>query len=148
MDGTAMTALIAWLQDNLILVGAVAFLLFLAIVSNRRGPKRGVTDSQRLFTVSQKAEAGVRSGSSRCEHKHPIWFRCRARGSHGDHIYPHSRGGATSMSNLQLLCPTHNLRKSAKVPSSVYIWRLEQRRARYFPAGVSGKVEWRIGRAS
>lgn len=35
---------------------------------------------------------------------------------HIDHIIPVSRGGHTNPSNLQLLCPTCNLSKGAKVP--------------------------------
>jgi hypothetical protein len=104
-------------------------------------------DPQRLFRPAQKNEAGVRCGNSRCEHKNPLWFRCPSTGTHGDHIYPHSRGGWTTQSNLQLLCPTHNLRKSAKIPSRLYIWRLQQRRKTYYPTGVTGKVEWKKGRA-
>lgn len=143
-----MTQAFLWLQGNPVVV--LAFVIAVLVVYLARKGRRSrsaAKDPQRLFKASQKAEAGRRCGHGRCEHKEPLWFRCRANGSHGDHIYPHSRGGATTMSNLQLLCPTHNLRKSAHVPSSIYIWRLQRRRARYFPAGVSGKVEWRLGRA-
>jgi 5-methylcytosine-specific restriction endonuclease McrA len=37
---------------------------------------------------------------------------------HVDHIKPHSRGGATSVKNGQLLCPTCNLKKGSKIPNS------------------------------
>lgn len=35
-------------------------------------------------------------------------------GYHVDHIEPLARGGSNGPENLQLLCPTHNLQKSAK----------------------------------
>lgn len=47
-------------------------------------------------------------------------FRCEACGAalstslHGDHVQPHSRGGATLLSNGQALCPPCNLRKGTK----------------------------------
>lgn len=37
-------------------------------------------------------------------------------GHHLDHIYPLSRGGTNYPSNLQFLCPSCNMRKSAKLP--------------------------------
>jgi 5-methylcytosine-specific restriction endonuclease McrA len=40
----------------------------------------------------------------------------RKTGHHLDHVIPLARGGSNSDSNAQLLCPTCNLRKSAKDP--------------------------------
>ena len=39
-----------------------------------------------------------------------------ADGYHVDHIQPLALGGSNDKANLQLLCPTCNLRKSAKHP--------------------------------
>ena len=83
-----------------------------------------------------------RLAGGRCEHS-ALGFRCRTPGGHADHIYPWSRGGRTTMANCQSLCPKHNLQKSAHIPSKFYIYRLEIRRKRYFPEGVSRKVDWR-----
>lgn len=102
-------------------------------------------DGQRLFSSSQREEAKRRAGG-RCEAS-TFGFRCRKPGEHADHIYPHSKGGQTTMSNCQSLCAPHNLAKSAKIPSRFYMSRLVARRRRYFPAGVSPEVEWRAGKA-
>lgn len=130
--------------DNPGIVGfaVTAVFVFLIVRAIRRHlPVQ--TDQQRMFTPSQRAET-KRLAGGRCEHSN-MGFRCRAPGAHADHIYPWSRGGATSMSNMQSLCATHNLRKSAKIPSHFYIHQLEKRRAKYFPQDANPKVEWRIG---
>ena len=48
-------------------------------------------------------------------------------GYHVDHVTPVSRGGSNWPRNLQLLCPTDNLRKNAKTPAeyTLYLRRLE-----------------------
>lgn len=139
-----VTAAIQFAADNVTFVVVVVILglLVKAVLAVRRAiPPH--TDPQRMFTANQRALTKKLAGG-RCEHSY-LGFRCRKPGEHADHIYPWSRGGATVMSNCQSLCATHNLRKSAAVPSRFYIHRLEKRRVRYFPSDVSPKVKWRLG---
>lgn len=134
------------LTDPSTIVGIVVALGLLRTLVMRavNAARRPQLDPQRLFDGPQKTIGRRRSGN-RCEHKHPLWFRCKGGADEADHIYPWSRGGATSVSNLQYLCKPHNRRKSAWVPTRTYIWRLERRRRSYFPPGEDLKVEWRQG---
>lgn len=111
---------------------AIAVLVALALLAAlrdlvRRHRRR---DPRRLFTPDQKALL-IRQAGGRCEHKSPLGRRCRAAGTQADHIVPWSRGGRTELSNGQLLCRRHNLRKSAVVPTRLYRWRLARRRLHY-----------------
>lgn len=109
-------------------LAAVATLVLLAVRAHRARYR----DPQRLFTWEQK-KVLIRQAGGRCEHKHPLWFRCPMRGDHADHIHPWSKGGPTELDNGQLLCREHNRAKSAHIPSPLYRWRLMQRRKRYDP---------------
>lgn len=136
-----ITDTIQFVQDYPWLIAVVAIMIVLVVVS-RRG-RVAQRDTKRMFTQTERMEASRRAGG-RCEHKSPFWFRCKSPGAHGDHIYPWSRGGSTTMTNHQWLCAPHNLRKSNHVPSRMYIWRLEQRRKKYFPAEIDPRVDWHI----
>ncbi|MCJ0875180.1 HNH endonuclease [Streptomyces sp. AP-93] len=94
------------------------------------GRKRRWRDPTRLFTWSQKQQL-IRQANGQCEHKPPLWFRCPTAGTEADHIYPWSRGGPTELWNGQLLCRRHNRRKSNRVPSPLYRWRLARRRQKH-----------------
>lgn len=100
-------------------------------------------DQKRLFTNAERTRGFQRAGN-RCEHKPLFLPRCSRAPEAGDHVYPHARGGSTVMSNFQALCRVHNLRKSDKIPSALYLARLERRRRRYFPPGEPVKVVWRF----
>ena len=142
----ATTTVTELLADHPLGVGIAVLVLIIFIAVKARGGKRKAqTDQRRMFTSWQKQEAKRRAGG-RCEHS-SLGFRCKQPGQHADHIYPWSKGGATEMSNCQSLCATHNLQKSAMVPSPFYIHRLQRRRGRYFPTGTPVRVEWRLGRA-
>lgn len=131
----------AWLWAAALALAVLGLLLRLA----RRSADRGVqTDPQRMFDGPQRAEGRRRAGG-RCEHKPMLGRRCSGLAAQADHIYPWSRGGATSMGNLQYLCERCNATKSDRVPGRLYIWRLERRRRRYFPADAPVRVAWRFG---
>ncbi|WIB65497.1 HNH endonuclease [Curtobacterium sp. MCBD17_040] len=142
----ALAPLTAFVGSHpLVAAGVALALVVVAVARKGRGDGKPQTDQRRMFSGAQKQEAKRRAGG-RCEHS-SAGFRCKQPGQHADHIYPWSKGGATEMSNCQSLCATHNLQKSNHVPSPFYIHRLQRRRARYFPTGVSPRVEWRLGRA-
>ena len=95
----------------------------------------------RSFTSEQKA-LGHRRAGNRCEFSVGM-HRCRARSVHGDHFYPFSRGGATTLKNFVAACEYHNLSKGAAMPSTFEKARIEARRKGYFPALTPVQVgEW------
>jgi len=127
-----------WLK----VVGAItAFVWLVAFAASTTTP---AIDPRRVLGDSERHEVFSRAGY-RCEHKSLLWMRCSGRATHADHIHPHSKGGATTLANSQALCVSHNLRKSNHVPGLLYVWRLERRRRRYFPANSPRLVRRRYG---
>lgn len=108
-----------------------------------RGLRKPELDEQRLFDSKQRKIIHARAGGQ-CEAKRPLWFRCKRPSEQADHIYPWSKGGATSITNGAALCQPCNGHKSAWVPTRTYIWRLERRRRRYFPVDQDRKVNWSL----
>lgn len=96
-------------------------------------------DPQRLFTPPQRRVGFARAGGQ-CEMSVFGFFRCRRRAEHGDHHYPHSRGGATSLANFVAGCSRCNSRKSNRLPGLVQTALIEFRRKKYFPEGMSTKA--------
>lgn len=125
-----------------VLVGVLVLVALLVALNGLTGRRKHPLDPQRLFTTEQRAALFELCGQ-RCEHRHPLWLRCRQPATHADHVYPHSRGGVTELRNGQGLCRFHNLSKSAKIPSSWYMRSLARRRRRYYPAGAPRDVAWR-----
>jgi hypothetical protein len=105
------------------------------------------TDSQRLYTKAEKHHGFARAGN-RCEMDGFLFFRCSRKAEHGDHHYPHSRGGATSMKNFVAACAKCNMSKGAKIPGYFATKRIEGRRRGYFPKGTVVTVGERITRKS
>ena len=113
-----------------------------AVVFCRRRFGRAVRrDKRRAFTPADRSTLLSRAGG-RCEHVAWWGHRCRADAEHADHVWPHSRGGPTVLSNGAALCAWHNLRKSDRVPSRFYVARIERSRQGYYPAGVDPTIRW------
>lgn len=91
-------------------------------------------DPIRMYSNKERI-AGFNRAGNRCEMEGFLWFRCSREAKHGDHHYPHSRGGATTMKNFVAACVKCNTSKGAKVPTRFATWRLQQRRQGYFPKG-------------
>lgn len=106
-----------------------------AISRNRPVP----TDPSRLFSAVQRNEGFTRAGG-RCEMDGIFLMRCKAKAHHGDHHFPWSRGGSTSMANFVAACARHNTSKGAKIPTAWATTRMEARRRKYFPQGVTVKA--------
>lgn len=130
----------------LLVTAAVLYgVFFIVKVVRRIIPVR--KDSRRLYSDRDKLIGFARAGK-RCEMEGFLWFRCSRKAEHGDHHYPHSRGGATSMKNFVAACAKCNISKGAKVPSRFATKRMERRRRGYFPSGVEVTVGERITRKS
>ncbi len=120
-------------------------LCILSVVILVRSSGRGATqkDPQRNFTQSQRVEGFARA-RNQCEHFNIFGRRCTNAPTHGDHHHPHSKGGATTLSNFVALCARHNLAKSSHVPGHFATRRLERRRQTYFPRDARVDIVWRI----
>lgn len=75
-------------------------------------PKMKLKDKNRGFTEEQRIAIFIQDKGICQECKKHV----DESDFHIDHKDPHSRGGPTSLSNAQLLCPKCNREKSAKVP--------------------------------
>lgn len=106
----------------------ILMLLLLATVLRTRDVRR--RDPQRRFTGYQRREGMLRAGG-RCELESSHGRRCARAAEHGDHFYPWSKGGATSLRNFVGACGNCNRAKGASIPSPGLLTRLERRRATY-----------------
>lgn len=121
-------------QAFLLVAVAVAVPFLLAALAAKL-PRRVTKDPQRLFSAAQRRQGSQLAGG-RCEMESLWWVRCRRPAQHGDHWFPHSLGGATTMGNYVAACAPCNLSKSNKIPTWFETTRLERRRRRYFPPGT------------
>ena len=122
---------------------ALCVLSVVIILVRTAGHGTAQKDPQRIFTPVQRAEGFARA-RNQCEHFNVIGRRCTDAPTHGDHHYPHSKGGATTLSNFVALCARHNLAKSSHVPGHFATRRLERRRQTYFPPGSRVDIVWRL----
>ncbi|WP_307026018.1 HNH endonuclease [Arthrobacter globiformis] len=72
----------------------------------------------------------ARAGSQ-CEMEAGLRRRCAKPAEHGDHFYPWSKGGSTSLQNFVAACSKCNRAQGARVPSPGHQRRIERRRREY-----------------
>jgi 5-methylcytosine-specific restriction endonuclease McrA len=111
----------------------VVVLTVVAAVIRARDIKR--RDPVRRFSRQQRREGMARAGGQ-CEMEAGLRQRCLLPAEHGDHFYPWSKGGSTSLQNFVAACARCNRTKGARVPSPGQQARMERRRREYVgPAG-------------
>ncbi|MDR6507314.1 HNH endonuclease signature motif containing protein [Arthrobacter oryzae] len=109
--------------------GAFALVLAIAaaIIGARDVRRR---DPVRRFTRQQRRD-GMARADGRCEMEAGFRRRCSRAAEHGDHFYPWSKGGSTSLQNFVAACARCNRAKSARIPSPGQQERMERRRREY-----------------
>ena len=113
---------------------AVVVLGIVAAVVTGRDARR--QDPVRRFTRQQRREGMARAGG-RCEMEAGFGRRCPRPAEHGDHFYPWSKGGSTSLQNFVAACARCNRAKRARIPSPGQQQRMERRRRDYLPPSSS-----------
>ncbi|MDJ0457741.1 HNH endonuclease signature motif containing protein [Arthrobacter sp. NQ7] len=117
-------------------VAAVVLGITAAVVTSRDVRRR---DPVRRFTRQQRREGMARAGGL-CELEAGFGRRCGRPAEHGDHFYPWSKGGSTSLQNFVAACARCNRAKRARVPSPGQQRRMERRRREYLPPSSSVSV--------
>ena len=105
----------------------VALIITVLIIRSRDVRRR---DPVRRFTRQQRREGMARAGGQ-CEMEAGFRRRCSRPAEHGDHFYPWSKGGSTSLQNFVAACSRCNRAKGAQIPSPAQQERLERRRRTY-----------------
>ncbi|WP_307856993.1 HNH endonuclease [Pseudarthrobacter albicanus] len=109
--------------------GALVVILTIAaaIISGRDVRRR---DPVRRFTRQQRRDGMARAGGQ-CELEAGFQRRCSRPAEHGDHFYPWSKGGSTSLQNFVAACGRCTRAKSARIPSPRQQEKIERRRRDY-----------------
>ncbi|MFS0884979.1 HNH endonuclease [Aeromicrobium sp. 179-A 4D2 NHS] len=143
-EGTAALWAVLTFAPKVTLVAAavITVMVLVSFLADHIGGT--VKDPQRMYTKDQRRQGADRA-EGRCEMESVWWLRCPRPGEHGDHFYPHSLGGATSMANFVWACAKCNIAKSNHVPTIWQKIRLERRRRRYFPEDVPTDVGEKYG---
>ncbi len=115
---------------------AVVLVVVGAVISGRDVRRR---DPMRRFTRQQRREGMARAGGQ-CELETGFGRRCSRAAEHGDHFYPWSKGGSTSLQNFVAACARCNRAKRARIPSPGQQQRLERRRRDYVMSDASVSV--------
>ena len=117
-------------------LAAVVLAITAAVLTARDVRRR---DPVRRFSRQQRREGMARAGG-RCELEAGFGRRCARPAEHGDHFYPWSKGGSTSLQNFVAACARCNRAKRAAIPSPGLQQRLERRRQDYAAPGASVSV--------
>ncbi|SDL77439.1 HNH endonuclease [Arthrobacter sp. ok362] len=130
---TTVTAIFSQMFDGVL--AAVAFpgvlvvvLIVTVLIIQARDVRR--RDPVRQFTRQQRRE-GMARADGQCEMEAGFRRRCSRPAEHGDHFYPWSKGGSTSLQNFVAACSRCNRAKGARIPSPAQQQRLERRRRTY-----------------
>jgi len=107
-----------------------------AVITGRDARRR---DPVRRFTRQQRRE-GMARANGLCELEAGFGRRCGRPAEHGDHFYPWSKGGSTSLQNFVAACAKCNRAKRANIPSPGQQRRMERRRREYLPPSSSVSV--------
>ncbi|MFC7847175.1 HNH endonuclease [Arthrobacter sp. NPDC057388] len=107
---------------------AILALVITVLIIRSRDVRR--RDPVRRFTRQQRREGMARAGGQ-CEMEAGFRRRCSRLAEHGDHFYPWSKGGSTSLQNFVAACSRCNRAKGAQIPSPAQQKRLEARRRTY-----------------
>ncbi|MFE4833989.1 HNH endonuclease [Arthrobacter sp. NPDC056691] len=106
----------------------IAALVITVLIIRSRDVRR--RDPVRRFTRQQRRE-GMARADGQCEMEAGFGRRCSRPAEHGDHFYPWSKGGSTSLQNFVAACSGCNRAKGARIPSPSQQERLERRRRTY-----------------
>jgi 5-methylcytosine-specific restriction endonuclease McrA len=134
-------------NSQTVLIAAVAIFALSLVIKVYRKFNKPHKDEDRLYSKQDRMIGFARAGG-RCEMDGFFWFRCGREAKHGDHHFPHSKGGATTMQNFVAACVRCNTSKGAKVPTFMQTKRIQNRRRGYFPKGVSVIAGERITKKS
>lgn len=139
--GTMVATMWATVSPALpLIVPAVVVAVVISFPMLGRGPASAQRDPWRGFKFGARAAVFERAGG-RCEGAlFFAWGRCFEPATEIDHVFPHSKGGPTVVSNGQALCKDHNRRKRDMTPPWWYVLALEKRRRQYFPADADVQV--------
>lgn len=105
----------------------VVLVIIAAIIHGRDVQRR---DPVRRFTRQQRRD-GMARAAGLCEMEAGFRGRCSRPAEHGDHFYPWSKGGSTSLRNFVAACARCNRAKGARIPSPGQQERIERRRREY-----------------
>lgn len=123
-----------WLGSYLLVICVLKFPML------GRGPASRTRDPWRTFRYGARDYVFC-NAKWRCEGPRVFVFgRCKRSATEIDHVFPHSKGWPTSLTNGQALCRPCNRAKGNRTPTYWYVKSLERRRRRYFPKNIDVRV--------